>query len=297
MAVEEGTVLAGRTDRNLDTTKVRQVSNAEAHRQVMVIGDPETLARRASVTRFGNHDALVVSSAPHAEDFFIGLGEKDISGAANNIDIWGGPTSVQPEPDTDGYSLFIVSSSPNDTLLGTGAQIIDVHYLDTLGAQQDIVVNMNGQTEIDTGVTDCMFVQDIYVISVGDNLVSVGNIDALSGSGGTVVQRVEATGNRSMSTMKQVPAGKVLILTGWFAVGVASTVKIGNIRLRSTTHEGISVPGVYQFLSNCRVKDFAGPFIPITYDIPAFATVKISAWTDGTIGISAQWNGYLEDVE
>lgn len=296
MTVTESKVPAGRGHKKLEATAILQGGNAQVHRQVMVLGDPEFLDLRASVVKFGNHNALVVSVDPHPEDFFIGFGEKDISGVSNNIDIWDGPTDVQPEPDTGGHALFVKSDAATDTLAGVGIQSVEIHYLDTAGVEQSVSADLAGVAEVDTGVTDCMFVQETHATAVGSTTVAVGNVDTLAGTGGAVTSRILPAGNKSMSTMKQVPAGKKLILTGWFGSGVATTVKIANIRLRASSHHAVSLPGVYHFLSNARVKDFSSPFIPITYEIPAFAVVKISAWTDGTIELSAQWNGYLEDV-
>ena len=227
--------------------------------------------------------------------FMIGFGEEDVSGAAN-VDIWGGPTPIQPEPDPAGYEMFVVSSDAGDTAAGLGAQTVMIIYLDTAGVTQLTTATMNGLTEVSTGITDCMFVQEIHVMTAGGPKVGIGNIDCLAGSSGPVVQRIGASGNKSMSTMKQVPAGKELILTGWFGCGVAATTKIANIRIRSTSHF-MNYPGLYHFISNCRVKDFASPFIPLNNTIPPLATVKVSAWTTGTISISAQWNGFLRDVK
>lgn len=230
------------------------------------------------------------------EDFFPGFAEKEISGVSNNIDIWSGPTDIQPEPDTNGYALFVESDSPNDTILGSGIQSVNVHYLDTTGVSQEIMVELDGVTPVDTGVTDCMFVQEFHAATVGAGLVAAGNIDTTSGSAGVVTQRILVATNQSMSTMRQVPLGKKLILTGWSGAGVATTVKIANIRLRTSSNDRVSIPGVYLFLDSVRVKDTSSPWTPLIYEIPAFACVKISVWTDGTLSMSAKWNGYLQNA-
>jgi len=234
----------------------------------------------------------------HPDSVVCGFAETEITGVTNNADIWAGSgaAAIQPEPDTGGYAIFVKSSDATDNLTGVGVRTVEVHYLDTAGLEQSVSVDLNGVTEVDSGVTDCMFVQDHHATAVGTTLVSVGTVDCLAGSAGAVVSRIPIAGNQSLSTMFQVPAGKKLIITGWLAAGVASTVKIATLRLRTSSHGEVSAPGIYHFINSTRVKDFAGPWIPMNKEIPALACVKISAWTDGTISLSAQWCGQLENV-
>lgn len=226
-----------------------------------------------------------------------GFGEVDISGAADNVDIWQGPTPVQPEPETGGYSLFVESASAADAAAGTGVRTARVHYLDTAGVEQSVDVTMTGTTPVDTLVDDCMFVNNFHALTVGSGLVAAGNIDCTQGSGGTVVSRILAAGNWALSTMRQVPAGKNLCISGWHAVGTAGTVKEAIIRLRATNHGFDVFPGVYLFKDTARVKDNATGLL--TFDpieiIPALATVKVSAWTTGAINVAASWRGWLEN--
>ena len=229
-----------------------------------------------------------------------GFGEQSISGATDNIDIWGGPTNVQPEPATGGYALWVESSDDLDGKTGapssTGARTVDIHYLDTNGAEQSTgSVTLNGTTPVDTGVTDCMFVQEHHVVTVGSGLVAAGDIDITKTSGGVVVSRVSAAGNQSMSTMWQVPANKTLYVTSWSGEGTAATTKIANLRIRTSTHDDAINAGVYHFRGSARVKDSPTGTLPVWFTVPALATVKISGWTTGTIDVTARWTGYLVD--
>jgi len=49
MAVTEGAIDVGTTGEKLDTTKVTQTDETTAHREAVVLTDPETLAARAGV--------------------------------------------------------------------------------------------------------------------------------------------------------------------------------------------------------------------------------------------------------
>jgi hypothetical protein len=258
-------------------------------------GSPDAVKMSASLN--GDEYIPRVTILPPAEDVFFGFGEESVSGAGVNADVWGGPTNVQPEPDTVGYSLFFTSDNVADdgSPVGTGARTVGAHYLDTAGVQKTVVVTMDGTTEVDSGVTDCMFVNQSHVVTVGANTVAVGNVDCLAGSAGAVVSRISADGNQSMSTMKQVPAGKTLFVTGWHGYGVAATTKIASLRLRSSVVDGVLSPGVYHFRDSARLKDASSGHIPIQFSCPSLSTIKVSAWTTGTIEVGARWAGYLQD--
>lgn len=227
---------------------------------------------------------------------FFGFGEHSFSGTKSNADVWGGTTDIQPEPDPGGYALWIDSSSTDDDVGGNGAKTVHIHYLDTDGVQQTVTADLDGQTAVDTGVADCMFVQEHHIVDHnGTGIVATGDIDVTKTDGGVVVSRIAAAGNRSMSTMKQVPVGKTLIVTGWHAYGTATTTKIANLRLRSSAHDGVLNAGVYHFHDSARVKDNSSGHIPLSFVCPALATIKVSGWTTGAIDVTARWIGVLID--
>lgn len=228
---------------------------------------------------------------------FFGYGEHEFSGTKTNADVWGGPTDIQPEPDTGGYELWVESDSTDDDAGGDGAAVVNIHYLDTSGDQQTVSATLDGQTPVDTSVADCMFVNQHHVTSHnGTGIIATGNIDCTSGTGGDVVSRITALGNQSMSTMKQVPTGKILVVTGWHAYGTAATTKIANLRLRSSAHDGVLNAGIYNFHDSIRVKDSASGHIPLQFVCPALAVVKVSGWTTGSIDVTSRWSGVLIDA-
>lgn len=299
MTATEGWLPVGPTAERLDTTKLDQTDGTDVHREAVVITGPETLAARAAVVAMHDEYALRVTDMPPLASVIDGFGEHTITGIANNIDIWGGPTDTQPEPDTGGYAPFVISDSVEDdpdkggSVPGTGAHEVHIHYLDTAGAEQSVTVATNGTAEVDSGITDCMFVQEHHATVIGTNLVSVGNVDILAGTGGAVVSRVSAAGNQSMSTMRQVPAGKTLVVTGWHGYAVVGTTKIVNLRIRSSAHDGVLNAGVYHFHDSARLKDSSSGHIPLIFPCPSLATVKVSGWSSGTIDVTARWAGFL----
>ena len=230
----------------------------------------------------------------------IGFGEHEFSGIKTNADVWGGPTDIQPEPNTSGYALFVVSDDVEDdpdkggSVAGTGAHEVHIHYLNIKGEEKTVTCATNGTSEVDCSIPDCMFVQEHHATVVGTNLVAVGNVDVLAGSGGAVVSRIGAAGNQSMSTMRQVPIRQQYVVTGWHGMGTAGTTKIANLRLRSSDHDGVLNSGVYHFKDSARVKDSSSGHLPVQFVVPALGTVKISGWTTGAIDVTARWLGRME---
>lgn len=230
---------------------------------------------------------------------FEGFADKEFAGVVSNADVWVGPTDIQPEPVTAGYQPNLISSSVDDDAGGDGVLKVEVHYIDTAGAQQDEIVTLNGQTQVLMVATDVMFINGMHTTElVGTGIAAAGNIDARNVT--TVVARMALTTNLALSTMRMVPAGKMLLVAGWHCEGVAAAVKEAKIRIRSTTHreKATNQPGIYHFFDSARVKDSSSGFLhfPKPIEIQPLSTIKISAWTDGIIDLSSSWRGWLEDI-
>ena len=230
-----------------------------------------------------------------------GYGEVILASALNNQDLWA-PGGTQPEPDTNGYTPYVISSSANDTAAGTGMQAGRIDYLNTNGLMVEGSFVNDGVTEsvcVDGAgdiINDCMFVNAHSSSAVGSNIVAVGNVDILAGSGGSVVSRVAAAGNRSLAAMRQVPDGFALRLEGWHASATAPAAsREALIRIRASEYEGISTPGVYHFLDTVRLSQGPSGWLPFVRPIiiPSLAVLKISTWTTNAINVSGSWGGEL----
>lgn len=230
-----------------------------------------------------------------------GYGEIILGGALNNQDIWE-PGGTQPEPDTSGYSPFVKSSTLNDAAAGTGIRAGRIGYLNTSGDMKEGTFIPNGTTEAvcldesGNAITDCMFVNAHSASDVGSGLVADGNVDILAGSGGSVVSRIAIAGNRSLSSMRQIPDGFALQLKGWHASATANAAsREALIRIRASQYEGDSTPGIYHFIDTIRLSQ--GPSGWIIIDpfivIPSLAVIKISTWVTAAINVSGTYGGRL----
>lgn len=311
------------------------------HREVMVLGDPENptslqaidaIAKAARVVLYDaagniitdttanaaksllvnaagtaisaqatqNGTSLKVTSLPLISDGFEGYGE--VNGANGvNIDVWMGPTTVQPEPVPAGFIPNVISSSADDAVGGSGIAEVTTLYLDTAGAQQKTTFPMTGLTQsVHPSITDCMFINDFYATQLDGDISAAGNID-IRQPDGTVMNRIEIAGNWALSTMRQVPVGKRLCVPGWHcSSGVGTGGKLATVRLRTTSDRfGVALPaGLYLFKDTSILRDSSSPHMPFTplISVPALSTIKVSVWTSGSVNVSATWHGWLESV-
>lgn len=217
----------------------------------------------------------------------------DVSGN----DIWPGTAILLPVPPDVGEQMQVVSTSVSDTAAGTGARQVEIHYIDANGAEQAETVTLNGTTPVLTVATNIRFVQEMHVISAGTNLLAVGTITiSKAGAPATVYTQIQPQTNQSLNTARMVPAGKVLLIEQWNAsAGNATKVEAVDIRIRSTSHHGLLLSRLFQFLDNFQSFNSATerPYVhPL--EIPALAIVKCTAYaTVAGSNVQASWEGIL----
>jgi len=195
-------------------------------------------------------------------------------------------TTVVPSP--GGIQLELVSSSGDDDSGGTGAQTIDIHYLDTSGDEQEETVIMNGATPVDTVATDIDFVQWIHAKTVGAGGVAAGNISLRNTAGSVTYEYITAGGNQSLSAKYKVPTGKTGYVVGWQASGITKKI---DLRLRATVErfDRSLISGVFLFQDILVLNDATSGWIPfeVPLKMPAGAVVKMSAISNAAGGDAA----------
>ncbi len=219
-------------------------------------------------------------------------------------DIWRGnelspaPTSTTtiPTPSSAGEQMTIVSESANDTLLGSGAQKVMVHYLDAAGYERIEIVSLNGTTPVDLAETNARFINDLIVYNVGSGLVAAGHIKIYKKSNsGLVYNMIAVGGNKSLVANRMVPVNKTLLLRGWHA-SEAQGKRIA-FRILSTSHLGTVLPGIFLFLDSTYIKTTGTGWLELQESIPSLAIIKVTGWPDQTAGEgSCSWRGILMDT-
>lgn len=143
----------------------------------------------------------------------IGYGNRVASGAETNFPVW--PNGNFVIPTEGGLEMNIFSSSANDTVGGTGARYVEIHYLNDQYDVDKIAVALNGITPVPIPGKLMGFVQCMHIAAVGSAKAAVGNIYLQSG--GITYSEISAGQERCSSSYRMVPAGKQMRIE--FAIG------------------------------------------------------------------------------
>lgn len=140
-------------------------------------------------------------------------------------------TSLLPDL-TGGENLELVSSSGNDTAVGSGTQQVQIVYLDINYEIQTVSYLLNGITAVP--VAEAMrFVYWMEAVQGGTSEVSAGNITLRVTGTGVIHEQITAGGNRSLTARFMVPDGYKAYLRDWSVSAVGTTM---DTRLRATVN-------------------------------------------------------------
>lgn len=138
----------------------------------------------------------------------IGLNE-DVDNLEETLWSVGG-TYVWP---SSGQRMEVVSSSINDTLLGSGARSVRIIYLDSNFVEHQETVNLDGLSPVETESSDIYRVNFLWVSEAGSSGKAEGNIDVRSVLGSPIYSRIIPGLTRARNIPFTVPAGKVLYIS------------------------------------------------------------------------------------
>jgi hypothetical protein len=181
---------------------------------------------------------------------------------------------------TSGQTLYIVSTSANDTSDGTGARTVRIIYLDANGAEQRTTATMNGTSPVSLG-TGFTAIQWMEVATVGSNEVSVGSLAITSTNGAATVattfEIIRAGGNRSLSGRYKIPAGYSGYLVHWGYAAINATMDV-RIRADVFADDRTLCEGAYHFQDRAFLAADSSNSNDLSYlKCPAGCTIKISA--------------------
>lgn|SRR5574343_14919 len=184
-------------------------------------------------------------------------------------DVWSfGGTYVFPP--TGGTACRVVSSSVNDTGVGTGAQTVEIFYLDSNYDEYSVIITLNGTTPVSL-TQSITRVNSFHVMSVGTLNAAAGNISLQNSAGTITYGYIQANEN----------AGS----------GAATAGHYCRFNLRATTdYDHSYLPGLFQFQDIILTQDTSimHEFVVFT-KCPQFTDIKISAISDtGTANVVAQ---------
>ncbi len=190
----------------------------------------------------------------HSIDFMFG---RNPAVGTTKEDVWGiGGLLVYP---TAGEQWEVVSSDANDTLGGTGANLVVLTHLDTDFVIQNELVAMNGTTPVTTAATNMFRPKLFVVVNWGSALENVGNITIRVAGGGDDRGFIEAGFNNSLDGFYTVPAGfSVQIL--WNNPNVARNDGIQFFfRARTISGGGFFTPVIIELFNQSSPINFGAP--------------------------------------
>lgn len=215
-------------------------------------------------------------------------GTKDVSELGVNI---------IPVPDLAGETMQIVSTSANDTILGTGSRSVFVEYIEPITEQlKNIEVDLNGTTPVTVPVP-IAFVSDFYVGKTATlDTVSSGDITIFNGA--NVYNIIKAGGNKSLTLFRYIPKGKNLYIT---SMNVSGNSKEVTMRLRANVSDNLTTTQGFLFRAIGVSADGASD---VSFDPPMVITgqhyIKATIFSnaiDNSGMVSIGLNGWLENKE
>lgn len=176
--------------------------------------------------------------------------------------------------------LEIVSSNANDSLGGTGAQIVQIHYLDTSYTEKSEIDTLKGTTVVRTKATDIFRVNNFRVQKTGTNGANLGNIDIRDTLDTPIYSRIAIGVNRARNIIYTVPKGKSLLVTS-ILFGCGSNVAGRAVKFQTkTTYDNIAKATVNFFMpyTDVMVQDGA-VYVPLELPtmLPEKTDIKVSA--------------------
>lgn len=228
---------------------------------------------------------------------FNAYGERTTAGAETNRVIW--PNGVFSLPSSSGVQMSLVSTTANDTSDGAGIRTVHLHYLDASLNEQTETVTLNGTSSVTTTATDIRFIQCMHMATAGSGGAADGDITAENG--GTTYSKIAAGEVRCSSSMRMVPAGKRLLVTGAGASAISGTsaAKV-LVRLVSSTLDDeeftnplVLIPHGAIGVQDNAVSQIFNPPIAFTEG----NVFGMTQTTDKAATIAGTWFGVLENAE
>lgn len=180
---------------------------------------------------------------------------------------------------TSWQTLYLVSTSVNDTAAWTGVRTVRIVYLDSTWLQQFAIFTLNGTTPVSIG-SGYTFIQWMESASVWSNNTAVWDVTISSINGvatvATTFEMIDWWGNRSLSGRYKVPSDSHVHMLNWSAAAISNTM---DTRLKADTFSdnGLSA-WVFHFKDRIFLASGQNFVNDLHYEAyPANTVIKVSA--------------------
>ena len=189
---------------------------------------------------------------------------------------------------SSGTTLYIVSTSAQDAVGGTGVDTLRITYLDASGVQQVTTKTLTGTTavSIGSGYSFIQWMESYHSVTADRFAAGSLTISSINGvaTEATTFEMIRTNTNRSESARYKVPTGKHAHLIDWHA----SAIKQGasqtyEISLRSSVLTGDGLSNTYHFVDTTAISDGSSHNETLHYKtIPAGGLIKSSVVPSAT---------------
>lgn len=113
-----------------------------------------------------------------------------------------------------GVQARVLSTSANDSTIGTGIQKVRIRYFDTNWTLNDEIVTMNGTTAVNTVATNIIRIESFEAFQIGTPLGgSAGIIKLQNLAGNQLFAQIDVGGNQFLRAQHTVSPGKIGTIT------------------------------------------------------------------------------------
>jgi len=189
-------------------------------------------------------------------------------------------------PTTDTYGLQVVSTSANDTALGTGVRSVQINYLDQDWNEQIATIDMDGTSTVTAVASGVRRVNEFHSIETGTlsvaggdiTLETIGTTPEAPWTGRQTLGLIFEGGNKDVTAIFTVPEGKEVLID---QLNLSSSNQDQSIRLISNTDPTSRT----LIQANCflfQTLDFIGSNTNVTQKLgllkfPSRADIKVSS--------------------
>ena len=179
---------------------------------------------------------------------FNSYGELVTGSPVTNHLVWpDGPTLNVP-PVGGVQMTFVSTSADDDKDAGTGAQSIEIHYLDVNLDQKSEQIFLEGLTPVLTTATDIRFINAMHIQTYGAAQQTAGVITAVNA--GDIYGQIDAGKVRNASSARMIPRNHELKISSMYGGSVSGTAAAqAIIRFFATaldthdhTQDGLMIP-------------------------------------------------------
>ena len=306
--VTESNLPVGTTGEKLDTTKVTQTDSTPVHREVMVKGDPETLANLERVSPLGISRVNTVIGHAEIADGVDGwsvvhkFGKNDGVGGSPEPLCLGG---IYRMPQVaNATTLRVKAGNANDTAGGSGAREVTLIGLDETGAEVIEAVPTAGASAGAASTATFIRLYRAYVSASGTYPLAIGtNSQAAAiviekGAGSEDWMIIAATMAQSHVGAYTIPLGKTGYLNSWFATDDGNKDYDLMLFVRENILEtAASYSGFRNMTHLVGIKD---PFVPVFKvpegPFPALTDIVWAARAGQATTVSIDFESLLKDV-